>query len=97
MRTDKALLAFKLLLLIAVLCIAFTMAAKADECLTVLLVQARGGLRVHDEPSTDSPVHYLLDDCSTVVKVDEMEGWVLVGWASGSHGAIGWVVSDYLK
>lgn len=96
MRMDKALLAVRLLILLAILCIAFTAAAKADECLTVLLVQARGGLRVHDEPSMDSPVHYLLDDCSTVVKLDEVEGWVLVGWPNGSHGAIGWVVSDYI-
>lgn len=97
MRTDKALLAVKLLLLLAILCIAFSMAARAEESLTVMLVQARGGLRVHDAPDMDSPVHYLLDDCSTVIKLDEAEGWVLVGWPNGSHGAIGWADSHYLK
>lgn len=97
MRTDKALLAVKLLILLAILCIVFNAAARAEEWMTVLLVQARGGLRVHDEPSMESPVHYLLDDCSTVIKLDEVEGWVLVGWPNGNHGAIGWAVSDYLK
>ena len=99
MKKDKLL---KALVLIAALIltagiISLASEAKAREIRLVRIVQARGGLRVRREPTTDAPAVYLLEDCTTVVVLDRHDGWSLVGYNSPPHSALGWVCADYLK
>lgn len=97
MRPDKAMLALKLLVTLAILVAIICLAADAmSEVLDVRLVQASGGLNVRKEPCIESRPIYLLEDCETVVVLDEQNGWALVGKNTPPHGAIGWVCVDYL-
>lgn len=97
--TLKAFLLWKILAtacLIALLLCAIH-DALADEMLTLATVQARGGLNVRREPTTESPAVYLLEDCTTVVVLENQNGWSLVGYNSPPHAKLGWVRADYLK
>lgn len=95
MRTDKLLFTLKMLCALALICAVCALALASNA--EVLLVQARGGLNVRDSPSIEAKIVYLLDDCETFIVLDRVDGWTLVAKNKGSHEALGWVCSDYLK
>lgn len=97
MKIDKAMLACKLLVKLAILVALICLATDAlSEVLDVRIVQASGGLNVRKEPCVESQPIYLLEDCETVVVLYEQDGWALVGKNTPPHGAIGWACVDYL-
>lgn len=71
--------------------------AQAETWQAVKIVQARGGLRVREAPSIHAKANYLLDDCTTVIVLEEADGWSRVGFNTPPHNEIGWVCSEYLK
>ena len=71
--------------------------AQAEVLGPVKLVQARGGLNVRSAPSIEAKAIYLLDDCTTVVVLEEANGWSRVAFNTPPHTEIGWVCSDYLN
>lgn len=95
---DKALLTIKLVFLLAVIVgmCAAAMETQAEP-ITVMSVQARGGLNVRKEPKLDSPAVYLLEDTETVIALGWHEGWALVAKNNGAHNPLGWVCGKYLK
>ena len=66
------------------------------EGLRVMQVQARGGLNVREAPSIRAKATYLLEDCTTVIVLEEADGWSRVAFNTPPHNEIGWVCSDYL-
>lgn len=97
MRMSKALILLKLLIpALLILCI-LALAAANGECWTVKLVQASGGLNVREKPDIRSKVVYLLENCETVIVLEENSGWAIVARNNGDHLPLGWVCADYLK
>lgn len=93
---DKTPFTAKLIIMLAIIAWICSMALGADA-MTVRLVQAKGGLNVREAPSMQAKIIYLLDDCETVIELDRAYGWALVAKNKGSHEALGWACSDYLK
>lgn len=71
--------------------------AHAEYMGPVKLVQARGGLNVREAPGIHAKATYLLDDCTTVIVLEEADGWSRVAFNTPPHNEIGWVCSDYLN
>jgi len=95
---SKPMFLYKLLVAACVLTLAVCLAADAmAEPLRVLIVQARGGLNVRASPGIDAKAVYLLDDCETVVILEEQDGWALVGKNIAPHAVLGWACMEYLK
>lgn len=95
---DKALFTIKLLFTLAVIVGLCAIATNSQaETLTVMSVQASGGLNVRKEPNIDSDATYLLDDTQTVIVRGWHDGWALVARNNGAHTTLGWVCGDYLK
>lgn len=95
---DKALFTIKLLFTLAVIVGLCAMAINSQaESISVMSVQARGGLNVRKEPNIDSKATYLLDDTETVIVRGWQDGWALVAKNNGSHTTLGWVCGKYLK
>lgn len=95
---DKAIFTIRLLFALAVivgLC-AMVMNSQAEP-LTIMSVQANGGLNVRKEPNVESTAIYLLEDAETVIVREWKDGWALVAKNNGSHTTLGWVCGKYLK
>lgn len=96
--SDKASFTIKLIFTLAVIAGLCAMAADSyAEPITVMIVQASGGLNVREEPSVDSQSTYLLEDTETVIVRGWHDGWALVAKNNGAHTVLGWVCGDYLK
>jgi len=95
---DKALFIIKLLFTLAVIVGLCAMAADSQaEPITVMSVQASGGLNVRKEPRIDSACTYLLEDTETVIVLGWRDGWALVAKNNGMHTTLGWACGNYLK
>lgn len=92
----KALLLYKVLCVACVLTLVACFVVDA-LALEVRIVQAVGGLNVRQEPDISSRIVYLLDDCETVIVLEERCGWMLVAKNCGDHRPIGWACADYLN
>ena len=95
--SDKALFTIKMVLALGLLAALCALAVGDAEALTVRIVQASGGLNVRESPSVDSKSVYLLDNCQTVVILEQRDGWALAARNTYPHTTLGWVCSDYLK
>lgn len=97
MRMDKLLFTLRLLVALALICGIACLALDAQAAMQVKIVQARGGLRVREAPTTEAKAIYLLDDATTVVVLEECNGWYRVAFNSPPHAELGWVFGDYLN
>lgn len=98
MKMDKLLFALKLLFVLALIAAVGCLALDAQaDTMRVKIVQARGGLRVRNAPTTEARAVYLLDDATTVVVLESRDGWCRVAFNSPPHAELGWVCGDYLK
>lgn len=86
-----------IMLVIGVILLAVGGTGKAEVLGPVKLVQARGGLNVREAPGRAAKAIYLLEDCTTVVVLEEANGWSRVAFNTPPHNEIGWVCSDYLN
>ena len=91
------LIMFNVLVVAGVILLALCGSASASINGPVKLVQARGGLNVREAPGMSGKTIYLLEDCTTVIVLEEEAGWSRVGSNTPPHREIGWVCSDYLK
>lgn len=67
------------------------------EPIETRIVTARGGLNVRREPSTNSPVIYMLEETTLVTISDWQDGWALVANNYPPFLPIGWACGDWLK
>ena len=94
---DKALFTMKLIFTLAVIAGLCAIAVNGADAMTLKIVQASGGLNVRAEPSVEAKAVYLLENCETVVVLEERQGWALVAKNLPPHGVLGWACADYLK
>ena len=95
---DKAIFTIKLIFALAVIIGMCAIALNSQaEPISVMSVQANGGLNVREEPGVDSTATYLLEDTETVIVLEWKDGWALVAKNNGSHTTLGWVCGKYLK
>lgn len=95
--TAKELFTLKVLVSVLLILAVLALAVAYADGWTVKLVQASGGLNVRKEPNIHAKAVYLLDDCETVIVLEERDGWALVAKNNGDHLPLGWVCADYLK
>lgn len=95
---SKPIFLFKVLTTVCILTLIACLAVDAmAETLNVRIVQASGGLNVRSGPGTEHTPVYLLDNCETVIVVQEQDGWALVSKNHSRSVELGWVCLDYLK
>ena len=97
--TRKEQTAFRITIALLALLLAVLLAADAlaMETITLLQVNASGGLNVRQEPGTEAWIIYTLPDRETVSALDVCDGWTLIGRNYAPLVPFGWVCSDYLK
>lgn len=97
--TPKERTAFRITIALLALLLAVLLAADAlaMETITLLQVNAHGGLNVRQHPTTDAWIIYTLPDRETVSVLDECDGWTLIGRNYAPLAPFGWVCSDFLR
>lgn len=96
-RKEQTALRITIALLALLLAVLLAADALAMETITLLQVNASGGLNVRQEPSTEAWIIYTLPDRETVSALDVCDGWTLIGRNYAPLVPFGWVCSDYLK
>ena len=97
--TPKERTAFRITIALLALLLAVLLAADslAMETITLLQVNAHGGLNVRQQPNTDAWIIYTLPDRETVSVLNVCDGWTLIGRNYAPLVPFGWVCSDFLR
>lgn len=97
--TPKERTAFRITIALLALLLAVLLAADAlaMETITLLQVNAHGGLNVRQHPNTDAWIIYTLPDRETVSVLNVCDGWTLIGRNYAPLVPFGWVCSDFLR
>lgn len=72
--SDKTLFTMKLIFALAVIAGLCSLAISGADAMTLKIVQASGGLNVRTAPGVEAQAVYMLDDCETVVVLEERNG-----------------------
>ena len=96
-KKEKAAFYITIGLLVLLLTVLVTADALAMEPITLLQVNASGGLNVRQDPSLDAWILYTLPNRETVSVLDKCDGWTLIGRNYAPLVPFGWVCSDFLR